>query len=132
MGNSHQNNKQAIRQSNQSTQSGDLIRLTFDTDDLGDRQERRSAKIIVMGNQQVGKTSIIRAFTANKTMQTVVGPSLTVTDQTKTVRVEDENGVRTNLRMRIWDAAGDNNINNLAHLFVRDVQCGILVYAINS
>ena len=34
--------------------------------------------------------------------------------------------------MRIWDAAGDNEIHNLAHLFVKDVQCGILVYAINS
>ena len=45
---------------------------------------------------------------------------------------EDENGTRTNLRMRIWDAAGDNSVGNLAHLFVRDVQCGILVYAINS
>ena len=86
-----------------------------------DRQERRSAKIIVMGNQQVGKTSIIKAFTANKTMRHDFAPSLTVTDQTKTVKVEDENGTRTNLRMKIWDAAGDNNIGSLAHLFVRDV-----------
>ena len=47
-------------------------------------------------------------------------------------KVDNEEGTETTLTMRIWDAAGDNEIHNLAHLFVKDVQCGILVYAINS
>ena len=34
--------------------------------------------------------------------------------------------------MNIWDAAGDQNVHNLAHLFVKDVQCAILVYSVDS
>ena len=46
--------------------------------------------------------------------------------------VEAEDGTECKLQLNIWDAAGDNNVKNLAHLFVNNVQCGILVYAINS
>ena len=46
--------------------------------------------------------------------------------------VEGEDGQDCKLQLNIWDAAGDNNVRNLAHLFVNNVQCGILVYAINS
>jgi small GTP-binding protein len=54
-----------------------------------------------------------------------------VEDHTKIVDV-DENGETTRIKLHIWDAAGDGNVHDLAHLFVRDVQVGILVYGINS
>ena len=41
-------------------------------------------------------------------------------------------GKRHRIKLNIWDAAGDGDVHNLAHLFVRDVQVGILVYGINS
>ena len=50
----------------------------------------------------------------------------------KTTKVENDDGSVTNLQLNIWDAAGDNNIHNIAHLFLRDVQLAVLVYAIDS
>ena len=41
-------------------------------------------------------------------------------------------GKKHRIKLNIWDAAGDGDVHNLAHLFVRDVQVGILVYGINS
>jgi len=34
--------------------------------------------------------------------------------------------------LNIWDAAGDQKVENLAHLFLRDVQVGILCYGIDN
>ena len=53
-------------------------------------------------------------------------------DFRKATKVENDDGTITNLQLNVWDAAGDNNVHNLAHLFVQNVQCGILVYAIDS
>lgn len=41
-------------------------------------------------------------------------------------------GTRQRVKLNIWDAAGDGDVHNLAHLFVRDVNVGILCYGINS
>ena len=55
-----------------------------------------------------------------------------VNDFVKSTSVEQEDGTNVHLTLNIWDAAGDNNVHNLAHLFVQNVQCGILVYGIDS
>ena len=34
--------------------------------------------------------------------------------------------------MNIWDAEGDANVHNLAHLFLKDAKVGILVYSIDN
>ena len=99
---------------------------------LHDRSDNQAAKIIVMGDQRVGKTSIIKAFLEGQTQKGAYEPTNTTQDRSKVTKVENDEGTETTLTMRIWDAAGDNEIHNLAHLFVKDVQCGILVYAINS
>ena len=55
-----------------------------------------------------------------------------VNDFVKVIKVENDDGTITNLKLSIWDCAGDNNVHNLAHLFTQNVQCAILVYAIDS
>ena len=55
-----------------------------------------------------------------------------VQDFHKKVTVDNDDGTVTNLTLNIWDAAGDSNVHNLAHLFVHNVQCGILVYGVDS
>ncbi len=92
--------------------------------------QMQTAKIILMGDKEVGKTSIINTFVTSKSSQQAK-PTNTVEDHIKMVDV-NENGVTTRLKLHIWDAAGDNQVHNLAHLFVKDVQVGILVYGINS
>lgn len=52
-------------------------------------------------------------------------------DFTRLMKVNHENKTHT-IRLNIWDAAGEGNVHDLAHLFVRDVQVGVLVYSINS
>lgn len=55
-----------------------------------------------------------------------------VNDFVRTVNVDTDYDQSQLLKMNIWDAAGDQNVHNLAHLFVKDVQCGILTYSVDS
>ena len=94
--------------------------------------EERKAKVIVMGSLSVGKTSIIKAFVDDKVQRGSVQQTNVLQDFYKTVSVENDQGNNVNLKLNIWDAAGDNAIANIAHIFLRDVQLAILVYSIES
>lgn len=59
------------------------------------------------------------------------GPTQIIADSCKVIEVT-EGGKRHKVKLCIWDAAGDAGLHNLAHLFVRDIQVGVLVYSINS
>lgn len=59
-----------------------------------------------MGDNEVGKTSIINTFVTCKSSQQAK-PTNMVEDHIKMVDV-NENGVTTRLKLHIWDAAGDN------------------------
>ena len=86
-----------------------------------------------MGNSSVGKTSIVKAYMESQSQRgREYVRTNTVQDFKRVVMVEGEDGSDCKLQLNIWDAAGDNNVKNLAHLFVNNVQCGVLVYAINS
>ena len=83
-----------------------------------------------MGDPSVGKTSIIKTFMEGKAQHTAIRTPM-VSDFCKIIEVMvDEKKYR--VKLNIWDAAGDGDVHNLAHLFVRDVQVGILCYGINS
>ena len=90
----------------------------------------RSVKVIFMGDKSVGKTSIIRTFIQGK-CQKNEPPTKLMGDFQKLIQVND-GGQRHQIKLKIWDAAGEGEVSNLAHLFVRDVQVGVLVYSINS
>ena len=47
------------------------------------------------------------------------------------MKVERENYTQ-DIKLKIWDASGDKDMQNIVSLFVRDVKCCILVYSINS
>ena len=85
-----------------------------------------------MGNLKVGKTSIIKAYLEGTPQRGRYEPTNVVQDQKKVTSVQRDDGFTTKLTMHIWDAAGDNEIHNIAHLFVKDVQCVVLVYSIDS
>ena len=53
-------------------------------------------------------------------------------DYTKMMQVTDKQGRSHNLKLNIWDAAGEAAVHNLAHLFLRDAQVGILCYSIDN
>ena len=85
-----------------------------------------------MGEPKVGKTSIIKAFVDNKNQQTTYQQTNVVSDFSKLVKVQDQNGVDQRIQLNILDAAGDASLHDLAHLFLRDVQCGVLIFSIDS
>lgn len=97
---------------------------------MSDDDNIKMAKIIFMGNQEVGKTSIIRTFLEGKT-QREASLTKTIQDFCRIIEV-NEGGQRHKIKLTIWDAAGEGNTHNLAHLFVREVQVGVLVYSITS
>ena len=43
-----------------------------------------------------------------------------------------DDGTRKQILLKIWDAAGDTSVQNLAPLFLKNVSCCVLVYSINS
>lgn len=85
-----------------------------------------------MGDRSVGKTSIIKTFMDGRSQveETVIRTPM-MSDFCKIINVEVK-GTIHRIKLNIWDAAGDNDVHNLAHLFVRDVNVGILCYGINS
>lgn len=93
-------------------------------------EEVKQSKIIFMGDASVGKTSIIQTFmNGTAQMQSQVTPKCADFQRVITVNEDDK---RHSLKLNIWDAAGDHDVRNLAHLYLRGVQVGVLVYSIDS
>lgn len=88
------------------------------------------AKLIFMGDKSVGKTSIIQTFIEGREMRQMK-PTTLLSDFCRVIDVNVD-GQKHRVKLNIWDAEGDQKLHQLAHLFVRDVQVGVLVYGINS
>ena len=93
----------------------------------------KKSKVIFMGNANVGKTSIINSFLSNSSMKGKPKQNTKVMqDFTKVISVNDKQGHTHELTLNIWDAAGDQSVHNLAHLFLSGAQVGVLCYAIDD
>ena len=55
-----------------------------------------------------------------------------VNDFEKVTQVNSDSGVQTTIKLNIWDAAGDQAMHNLLHLYALNVHVAILVYAVDS
>ena len=55
-----------------------------------------------------------------------------VQDFEKVTQVTSDQGVQTTVKLNIWDAAGDQDMHNLLHLYANNVHVAVLVYAIDS
>ena len=97
---------------------------------INNEDDVKTAKVIFMGDASVGKTSMIKTFLENRSILEKNRTNM-VSDFCRLVQVEEDGRTHT-VKLVIWDAAGDEKLDNLAHLFVRDVQIGVLVYSITS
>merc|ERR1712146_336052 len=83
-------------------------------------------KLVYLGDQSVGKTSIITRFmydSFDNTYQATIG----IDFLSKTMYLED----RT-VRLQLWDTAGQERFRSLIPSYIRDSSVAVVVYAIDN
>jgi len=88
------------------------------------------AKLVVLGSQGVGKTSLVhryvkQAFEPPSKAQSTIGASFLTT------RVHDPESGAT-LRLQIWDTAGQERFRSIFRLYYRGAHAAILCYDVTS
>ena len=87
-----------------------------------------SAKVVLIGESGVGKTSIIQQYTSNKFDPDTVS-SLSAQYVSKTVEFSN---VQKAIKFDIWDTAGQEKYRSLAKIFYKDAKVICLVYDITN
>ncbi|KAI8097707.1 rab protein 6 [Halteromyces radiatus] len=86
----------------------------------------RKYKLVFLGEQSVGKTSLITRFmydTFDNTYQATIG----IDFLSKTLYIDD----RT-VRLQLWDTAGQERFRSLIPSYIRDSSVAVIVYDITS
>ncbi|PVI01394.1 ras-domain-containing protein [Periconia macrospinosa] len=87
------------------------------------------AKIVVLGSQGVGKTSLVHRYVKNAfappSTQSTIGASFL------TKRVVDID-TSTVVRLQIWDTAGQERFRSISKLYYRGANAGVLCYDITD
>ncbi|KAK4542623.1 hypothetical protein LTR36_006672 [Oleoguttula mirabilis] len=88
------------------------------------------AKLVVLGSQGVGKTSLVHRYVQNAFIppskaQSTVGASFVTT------RVNDPESGAT-IRLQIWDTAGQERFRSISRLYYRGAHAAILCYDVTS
>ena len=83
-------------------------------------------KIVVVGDTDVGKTSIVSRYVTGKFVSEQ-NPTVGAGFLSKALTVEDRS-----LVLNIWDTAGQERFRSLAQLFYRDAQAIVIVYDITD
>jgi len=92
----------------------------------GAKQSLRKYKLVFIGDQSVGKTSIISRFqydTFDDHYQTTIGIDFV----SKTVPVDDGT-----VRLQLWDTAGQERFRSLIPSYIRDSHVAVVVFDITS
>ena len=95
--------------------------------DYEEQYERAiTCKVVLIGESDVGKTSIISRYISN----TFSSPSMSTSGAnftTRTILMEEE---KRPIKFEIWDTAGQERYRSLAKVFYRNAAVCILVYDI--
>ena len=87
-----------------------------------------TAKVILIGDQNVGKTSIMNSF-IHKKMNLTIKPTIGADFHHRHVTLAAD-GTTVNLQM--WDTAGQERFQALCKAFYRGADCCVLVYDVTS
>lgn len=88
------------------------------------------AKIVVLGSQGVGKTSLVHRY-VNSTFRPHGDPPSTIGASFLTKRVLDTD-TDTVVRLQIWDTAGQERFRSISRLYYRGANACILCYSITD
>jgi Ras-related protein Rab-5C len=81
-------------------------------------------KIVVIGDANVGKSSVINRFVYNshsKNTKSTVGAC----EHSKTVFI---NSLNREIRLTIWDVSGQEKFRSIANMYFRDADGALIVY----
>lgn len=93
------------------------------------RPQTLEAKLVVLGSQNVGKTSLVHRL-VHSTFLPPSTPS-TVGASFLTTRVHDPES-DTDIRLQIWDTAGQERFRSISKLYYRGAHAAVLCYDITS
>ncbi|PNS13752.1 GTP-binding protein ryh1 [Sphaceloma murrayae] len=88
------------------------------------------AKVVVLGSQNVGKTSLVHRYVHSQFLPSNMTPS-TVGASFLTARVHDPETDST-IRLQIWDTAGQERFRSISKLYYRGAHAAVLCYDITS
>ena len=83
-------------------------------------------KLAFLGNQSVGKSSIIEKYINNKFSEES-NPTVGIDFLAKTVRYKSKA-----YRLQLWDTAGQERFKSLIPSYLKDAICAIIVYDVTS
>ena len=89
-------------------------------------EEIPKCKIIFLGDQGVGKSSILNRFSQDKFEQNYQA-TIGLDFHSKNVTIEN-----TNIRLLLYDTAGQEKFKSLIPMYIRDANIIIIVYDITS
>lgn len=82
------------------------------------------AKIVLLGDLNVGKTTLINKFTTGEANNnTTVGGGF----KTKSMTIK-----QTEVTVQIWDTAGQEKFNSLGFAFYRGSNCCVLAFDVSN
>ncbi|KAI9832701.1 MAG: hypothetical protein M1826_001258 [Phylliscum demangeonii] len=87
------------------------------------------AKIVVLGSQGVGKTSLVLRYTTDTYAPSSTLSTIGASFLTKRV-IDDE--TNTTVRLQIWDTAGQERFRSMSKLYYRGANAGILCYDVTD
>ena len=95
-------------------------------DESGSASQIENYKIVIIGDQHVGKTSILSRY-KYEVVETAYAPTVGIDFLTKNVFLED-----TTIRLIMWDTAGQERFKSLIPSYLKNANCIILTYDISN
>ncbi|PWZ00442.1 ras-domain-containing protein [Testicularia cyperi] len=86
------------------------------------------AKVVILGSQGVGKTSLVHRYTSGQFTVASVPSTIGASFLTKKLIVEE--GVK--VRLQLWDTAGQERFRSMAPMYYRGSHAAVIVYDITS
>jgi small GTP-binding protein len=94
--------------------------------DSSSSSQLENYKIVIIGDQHVGKTSILSRY-KYEVVETVYSPTVGIDFLTKNVFFEDKT-----IRLIMWDTAGQERFKSLIPSYLKNANCVILTYDITE